>query len=63
MGRGKDWRPDETVVPWKKEKKSDIKFMLKLAQKKGDTDLFDKYMRKMTQLCSLSESESEEEND
>jgi len=47
----------------KKEKKSDIKFMLKLAQKKGDNALFDKYMRKMTQMCSLSESESEEEND
>jgi len=47
----------------KKEKKSDIKFMLKLAQKKGDNALFDKYMRKMTQMCSLSDSESEEEND
>jgi len=37
---------DSHELAAKKEKKSDIKFMLKLAQKKGDTALFDKYMRK-----------------
>jgi len=51
---------DSHELAAKKEKKSDLKFLLKLAQKKGDSALFDKYMEKMTKLCS---TESDEDDD
>jgi len=35
-------------------------YFIQLAQKKGDNALFDKYMNKMTKLCSI---ESDEDDD
>jgi len=46
----------------KKEKKDDVKFMIKLAKSNGDTSLYNKYIKKMSKLCSLSDSESEDES-
>ena len=45
----------------KKEKKNDLKFMLKMAQKNGDQEMYKKCMSKMTKLCSLSDSEEEDD--
>jgi hypothetical protein len=47
----------------KKEKKSDVRFLIKLAKHKGDKQLLDRAMNKMTKMCSEALLDSSSESD